>query len=181
MKELKSFQRIGTMPHRSYYIPFDENDTVGERLGIVDRETSSRFTSFDGVWQIKQLSHVEDFDVFEELDSEIPVPSCVQMHGYDWIQYLNTRYPFAVIPPHVPYDNPSWHYRRSFSLRKKEGERYYLNFEGVDSAFYLYVNGVRCGYSQISHATSEFDITKHLRDGENLLAPICLPLTCLHD
>ena len=169
MKELKSFQRIGTMPHRSYYIPFDENDTVGERLGIIDRATSSRFTSLDGVWQIKQLAHVEDFDVFEELDSEIPVPSCVQMHGFDQIQYLNTRYPFAVIPPHVPSDNPSWHYRRTLTLGKKEGERYYLNFEGVDSAFYLYVNGARCGYSQISHATSEFDITELVKAGENLI------------
>jgi hypothetical protein len=169
MKELKSFQRIGTMPHRSYYIPFAEGDSVGERLGIIDRTSSSRFTSLDGVWQIKALPHVEDFDLGEELDSEIPVPSCVQMHGFDQIQYLNTRYPFAVIPPHVPYENPSWHYRRSFSLVKREAERYYLNFEGVDSAFYLYVNGVRKGYSQISHATSEFDITELVRDGENFI------------
>ncbi len=169
MKELKSFHRIGAMPHRSYYIPFAEGDSVGERFGIIDRATSSRFTSLDGVWQIKELPHVEDFEIGEELDSEIPVPSCVQMHGFDQIQYLNTRYPFAVIPPHVPYDNPSWHYRRAFDLRKKTEERYYLNFEGVDSAFYLYVNGVKKGYSQISHATSEFDITELVRDGENII------------
>ncbi len=169
MKELKSFQRIGTTPHRSYYIPFAEGDSVGERLGIIDRATSSRFTLLDGVWQIKALRHVEDFDIYEELDSEIPVPSCVQMHGFDQIQYLNTRYPFAVIPPHVPHENPSWHYRRAFNLKKKAGERYYLNFEGVDSAFYLYVNSVRVGYSQISHATSEFDITELVKDGENLI------------
>jgi len=169
MNAIKEYKRIGTMPHRSYYIPFAEGDSVGERLGIIDRSTSSLFTSLDGVWRIKALSHVEDFDVLEKLDSEIPVPSCVQMHGFDRIQYLNTRYPFAVIPPCVPYENPSWHYRRAFGLDKKEGERYYLNFEGVDSAFYLYVNGVKAGYSQISHATSEFDITELVKDGENLI------------
>lgn len=169
MKEIKSFERVGTMPHRSYYIPFDEKDTVRDKYGIIDRESSSRFISLDGVWEIKGLERPEDFDVYETLDREIPVPSSVQMHGFDSIQYLNTRYPFAVIPPHVPYDNPSWHYRRSIKLDKATGERYYLNFEGVDSAFYLYINGVRIGYSQISHSTSEFDITDQLISGENII------------
>ena len=91
----------------------------------------------------------------------------MQLHGYDKIQYLNARYPFPVMLPHIPHDNPSWHYRRKFDLKKTAGEKYYLNFEGVDSAFYLYVNGVFKGYSQISHATSEFDVTELLVDGEN--------------
>ena len=169
MNEIESFDRIGVTRHRSYYIPFAESDTVKEKYGIVDRDSSSRFMSLDGVWQIGQIDHVEDFDISEELTSKIPVPSCVQMHGFDRIQYINTRYPFPVIPPYVPHDNPSWHYRRSFWLSKRTGERYYLNFEGVDSAFYLYVNGVKKGYSQISHATSEFDITELVRDGENVL------------
>ena len=169
MKELKSFLREGTMPHRSYYIPFGEEDKIGEIYGIIDRTTSSRFTSLDGIWKIRQLEYPDDFSIDEQLDTDIPVPACVQMHGFDSIQYLNTRYPFTVIPPHVPHDNPSWHYRRSFELKKKAGEKYYLNFEGVDSAFYLYVNGVKKGYSQISHATSEFDVTDLVVDGENTL------------
>ena len=174
MKEFERFERIGTMPHRSYYIPFAENDVIGSRLGIQDRTTSSRFLSLDGMWQIKQHDHVEDFDINETLDREIPVPSCVQMHGYDHIQYLNTRYPFPIMLPHIPYENPCWHYRCVFKLEKKSGERYYLNFEGVDSAFYLYVNGQRKGYSQISHATSEFDVTDLVENGSNMIDVLVL-------
>ena len=169
MKEYEQYQRIGTMPHRSYYIPFAEADQPGFAYGIIDRATSSRFLSLDGIWQIKQHAHVEDFDIHEELTETIPVPSCVQMHGYDHIQYINQRVPFPVIPPYVPYENPCWHYRRSFTLNKQAGEKYYLNFEGVDSAFYLYINGTFKGFSQISHATSEFDVTQLVVSGENTI------------
>ena len=174
MKEFQRFDRIGTTPHRSYYIPFAPEDVVRTKHSIVDRTSSSRFTSLDGVWQIKQLDHVEDFDVNEMLGASIPVPSCVQMHGYDHIQYLNIRYPFPVMLPHLPYDNPCWHYRRTFNVKKKAGERYYINFEGVDSAFYLYINGQFKGYSQISHATSEFDITELAVNGENTMDVLVL-------
>ena len=174
MKEFQSFDRIGTMPHRSYYIPFAEDDIIRTKHSILDRTSSSRFTSLDGVWQIKQLDHVEDFDINEMLGDSIPVPSCVQMHGYDHIQYLNIRYPFPVMLPHLPYDNPCWHYRRTFNLKKQKGEKYYVNFEGVDSAFYLYINGQFKGYSQISHATSEFDITELAVNGENTIDVLVL-------
>lgn len=174
MKEFEKFDRIGTTPHRSYYIPFAEDDAVGTTYGITDRSTSSRFLTLDGTWQIAQIDHVEDFDIDRALEDTIPVPACVQMHGYDQIQYLNTRYPFPVMLPHITYENPCWHYRRTFDLAKKEGERYYINFEGVDSAFYLYVNGTLKGYSQISHATSEFDITELVVDGENRIDVLVL-------
>ena len=174
MKEFQRFDRIGTTPHRSYYIPFAENDTVRTKHSILDRTSSSRFTSLDGVWQIKQLDHVEDFDVNEKLGESISVPACVQMHGYDHIQYLNIRYPFPVMLPHLPYDNPCWHYRRTFNVKKQKGERYYINFEGVDSAFYIYINGEFKGYSQISHATSEFDITDLAVNGENTIDVLVL-------
>ena len=174
MNEYKHFDRVGTTPHRSYYIPFASEDEIGTFYGIIDRNTSSLFHSLDGVWQIKQLEHVEEFCVNETLDSTIPVPSCVQMHGYDQIQYLNNRYPFPVIQPHIPYDNPCWHYRRTFLLKKQIGQKYYINFEGVDSAFYLYINGTLQGYSQISHATSEFDITDAVTDGENTIDVLVL-------
>ncbi len=174
MKEYQSFDRIGTMPHRSYYIPFAPEDMVKTKHSILDRTSSSRFTSLDGVWQIKQLDHVEDFDVNDMLGDSIPVPACVQMHGYDHIQYLNIRYPFPVMLPHLPYDNPCWHYRRTFNLKKQKGEKYYINFEGVDSAFYVYINGQFKGYSQISHATSEFDITELAVNGENTIDVLVL-------
>ena len=162
------------MPHRSYYIPFAVDDVIRTKHSILDRTSSSRFTSLDGMWQIKQLDHVEDFDINEMLGDSIPVPSCVQMHGYDHIQYLNIRYPFPVMLPYLPYDNPCWHYRRTFNLKKQKGEKYYINFEGVDSAFYLYINGQFKGYSQISHATSEFDITDMAVNGENTIDVLVL-------
>ena len=174
MREYESFERIGVMPHRSYYIPFAENDKIKSKFGIIDRHSSSRFLLLDGVWQIKQHRNISLVDINEDLSETIPVPSCVQLHGYDHIQYINTRYPFPVTLPHIPNENPCWHYRRKFNLNKKAGEKYYLNFEGVDSAFYLYVNGVKKGYSQISHATSEFDITDLVVDGENTLDIVVL-------
>ena len=175
MKEYLKFDRIGTMPHRSYYIPYGQDDEIRyNAYGIAERSASSRFMSLDGLWQICQHDHVEDFDLHEPLHETIPVPSCVQMHGYDQIQYLNKRYPFPAFYPHIPYENPCWHYRRTFALDKREGERYYLNFEGVDSAFYLYINGALQGYSQISHATSEFDITDLAVHGENTIDVLVL-------
>ena len=174
MREFEKFDRIGTTPHRSYYIPFAPDDTVRTTYGIPDRGSSSRFTSLDGLWQICQHEHVDDFDINENLSESIPVPSCVQMHGYDHIQYLNLRYPFPVMLPHLPYDNPCWHYRRTFTLNKKANEKYYINFEGVDSSFYLYINGEFKGYSQISHATSEFDITELAVNGENTIDVLVL-------
>ena len=174
MREYESFERIGVEPQRSYYIPFAENDKIKSKFGITDRKSSSRFLCLDGVWKIKQHRNVDQVDLKEDLTESIPVPACVQMHGYDQIQYLNIKYPFPVMLPHIPNENPCWHYRRSCTLEKKQGERYYLNFEGVDSAFYLYVNGVRKGYSQISHAMSEFDVTDLVVNGENVLDVVVL-------
>lgn len=174
MKEYESLQRLGVEPFRAYYVPFSADDEVKTVYGIVDRRSSSRFLSLDGEWLIKQHQGCENIDLNEPLNETIPVPSCVQMHGYDKIQYINSRYPFPFAPPCVPRGNPCWHYRKSFFLNKKEGEKYYLNFEGVDSAFYLYVNGVKKGYSQISHAISEFDITELVKDGENVVDVLLL-------
>lgn len=173
MKEYQSFATKGALPHRSYYLPFAENDRVKYRYGIVDRRSSSEFISLDGEWQIKAHSRPEEVDVNEELFDVIPVPASVQMHGYDQLQYLNCRYPFPCIPPYVPHENPTWHYRKNFRLSKQE-RAYYLHFEGVDSFFYVYVNGELVGYSQVSHATSEFDVTDLVKEGENVLDVVVL-------
>ena len=171
---ISGFSRVGTMPHRSYYIPFSPEDSVEEIYGIIDRTSSSRFISLDGEWHIAEHKSAYDVVLDEVLSGTIDVPSCVQMRGFDRIQYLNTRYPIPFAPPFVPRENPTWHYRRTIEIKKDEARKYYLNFEGVDSAFYLYVNGQECGYSQISHATSEFDITDKLSDGTNTVDVIVL-------
>ena len=174
MNEFESLKRIGVQPQRCYYIPFESNDKPKFKHGIVDRTSSSKFFSLDGVWQIKQHDGINSVKIDERLENTIPVPSCVQMHGYDQIQYINVRYPFPFNPPFVPKNNPCWHYRRDFVLSKNQQEKYYLNFEGVDSAFYLYINGVYKGYSQISHATSEFDVTDLVVNGNNTIDVIVL-------
>lgn len=174
MQEYLSLQRIGVEEARSYYVPFAPTDKPKTKHGVIDRASSSRFVSLDGAWQISQIDSPDCFDVNEPLTATIPVPSCVQMHGYDQIQYINSRYPFPFDPPYVPAQNPCWHYRRKFKLNKIDGYKYYIDFEGVDSAFYLYVNGVCKGYSQISHATSEFDVTALVKDGENVLDALVL-------
>ena len=101
----------------------------------------------------------------------IPVPSNWQMHGHGHPLYVNARYPIPVNPPHVPKANPTGCYRRTFALPAEwAGQRVYLRFGGVNSAFYVWVNGEKVGYSQGAHLPSEFDITARVQPGENLLA-----------
>ncbi len=105
---------------------------IKTRYGIIDRTKSSRFLSLDGVWKIKRHENVEKVELGEELTQFIPVPACVQMHGFDKIQYINARYPFPVLFPKMQYDNPCWHYRRAFTLAKKTGELTSLTVDGVE-------------------------------------------------
>ncbi|CAN6444056.1 unnamed protein product [Victoria cruziana] len=92
---------------------------------------------------------------------ELPVPSNWQMHGFDRPIYTNTMYPFPLDPPNIPVDNPTGCYRRRFTLPKEwEGRRIFLHFEGVDSAFRAWVNGVPIGYSEDSRLPAEFEITE---------------------
>jgi beta-galactosidase/beta-glucuronidase len=101
----------------------------------------------------------------------LPVPSNWQLHGYGRPNYTNVAYPYPVDPPHVPQENPVGLYRRTFDLPAAwSGRRIFLTFEGVDSAFYVWVNGQRVGYSQGAHVPSEFDIGAYVRPGENTLA-----------
>ncbi|MDR1438573.1 MAG: hypothetical protein LBJ10_00720, partial [Clostridiales bacterium] len=107
--------------------------------------------------------------------ASIKVPGCWQTQGYDRHQYTNVKYPIPCDPPFVPDENPCGAYAREFELSAGDaGGRLYLNFEGVDSCFYLWVNGHFAGYSQVSHSTSEFDITGLAREGRNTVAALVL-------
>ncbi len=102
---------------------------------------------------------------------DLPVPSNWTMHGYDKPIYTNIQMPFAPNPPFVPADNPTGLYRRTFTLPESwQTRRTILCFEGVESAFYLWVNGQPVGYSQGSRLPAEFDLTPYLCPGENTLA-----------
>lgn len=162
---------IGTNANRCYYIPFAPTDGV----------ESSRKMLLNGDWDFRFYPNpfvIEDFTVsdysYTEYDS-ISVPSCIQNHGYDLHQYTNVNFPFPYDPPYVPTQNPSCVYHRSFILTSEQlSLKQFLNFEGVDSCLYVYVNRQFVGYSQVSHATSEFDISSFVKEGINELTVVVL-------
>ncbi|MBQ7935528.1 MAG: DUF4981 domain-containing protein, partial [Clostridia bacterium] len=104
---------------------------------------------------------------------DLEVPSCWQMKGYDQIQYSNTSFLIPVDPPYVPVDTPCGLYQTTFQL-SDTSMRTYIYFEGVNSCFYVYVNGEFVGYSQVSHSAHEFDLTDFAVEGENRLTVIVL-------
>lgn len=162
---------IGCEENRAYFIPFSDRSVA--LSGI--REKSDRFFLLNGEWDFCYYSDVSEIpDGFEGIKyDKITVPSNWQMMGYDSHQYTNTRYPFPYDPPYISCDNPCGLYQREFEFTKT-GEKYYINFEGVDSCFYLWLNGEFIGYSQVSHSTSEFDITSVLKDGKNVIRVLVL-------
>ncbi len=168
LKTMSGFDRIGTEAPRAYYIPFSQNTAFAFQHSILDRTASDRFISLDGIWRIREYPMPEAVRLENAPVDPIPVPAAVQLHGYDHIQYINARYPFPVDFPLVPKQNPTYHYQRHFTVDDLT-ESYYLNFEGVDSLFFVYVNDTFVGNGQISHSTNEFDVTACLHAGENKL------------
>ncbi len=167
-----------TMPKRAYYIP------ASQPMGplIADRDQSDRVQMLNGQWRFRYFESIhdvpEDFFLGDQGSPgfiEAPVPSVWQTLGFDWHQYTNIRYPIPLDPPYVPQDNPAGAYLREFEYTPDpHAPRVHLNFEGVDSCHYVWLNGKYIGYSQISHATSEFDVTDLLVAGTNRLAVLVL-------
>lgn len=154
---------VGCEQSRAYYIPFSDKAAAMS----CPREESDRFINLCGEWEFEYYGSIYDFNGFDGLGRKIPVPSCWQNHGFDTHMYSNTRYPFPYEPPYVPHFTPCGAYARNFDIENIHGSRFYINFEGVDSCFYLWVNGEFAGYSQVSHSTSELDITDYLKEGKN--------------
>lgn len=168
----------GTMPARAYYIPASRRmDNLVEH-----REESDRIQFLNGNWKFRYFESIYDVEepFFESGHDtsgfdELAVPGVWQMAGYDSHQYTNIRYPFPFDPPYVPQDIPCGAYVYEFDYQKDEqAPKAYLNFEGVDSCFYVWLNGSYIGYSQVSHATSEFDVSSVLKEGRNIIAVLVL-------
>ncbi|HOT93209.1 MAG TPA: glycoside hydrolase family 2 TIM barrel-domain containing protein [Anaerolineae bacterium] len=145
-----------------------------------DRQAGANFKLLNGHWQFKwapnPASAPEDFYV-EPFDGDgwdtIAVPGNWQLQGYDVPMYTNVQYPFPPDNmPEVPKDkNPVGSYRTTFIVPDAwTGKQVFIVFDGVDSAFYLWVNGQMVGYSQDSRLPAEFNLTPYLRPGENTLA-----------
>ena len=144
---------VNTLPPRAYYVPYSVKRNAAEG----DREKSDRFMSLNGVWSFGYFDSFEDIPAeFSEAlaTDEIIVPSVWQTQGYDRHQYTNVRFPIPYDPPYVPVENPCGLYVRHFDYQPRYGGRRTLCFEGVDSCFYLWINGTFVGFSQISHSTS---------------------------
>nr|MDD6336300.1 glycoside hydrolase family 2 TIM barrel-domain containing protein [bacterium] len=154
-------------PHTTFARYADEGSAL--------RGTAPRRMLLDGVWKFCYLTRPQDAPedfIFPQMDDsgwdDLPVPSCWQMHGYGIPVYTNVNYPIPYDPPYVPTDNPTGLYRRTFTVPQGAG-RVTLTFDGVDSCYFVYVNGREIGMSKVPHMPAEFDITDALCEGENLL------------
>ncbi|MFC1672303.1 sugar-binding domain-containing protein, partial [Planctomycetota bacterium] len=161
-------------PARADFVPY--NDEASALAG--DRGVSSSFRLLNGVWKFHYAENPRKAprQFFRKSYStrrwdDIEVPSSWQMLGYGRPHYTNVQYPFPPNPPKVPSQNPVGSYRRDFWVPDDWSRRcVFLRFEGVDSAFYVWVNGRKVGYSQGSRIPAEFDITRHVRPGVNTVA-----------
>jgi beta-galactosidase/beta-glucuronidase len=145
-----------------------------------DRRGSEWYQTLAGTWKFHHVNkpserHTSFFEDSFDASSfdEIEVPSSWQLYGYDKPIYTNVTYPWSgtdfINPPAAPTNfNPVGHYRRTFTVPANwDGKRIRLHFEGVESAFYVWINGKYVGYSENSFTDHEFDITDKLRAGTN--------------
>ncbi|MGL5435552.1 MAG: glycoside hydrolase family 2 TIM barrel-domain containing protein [Lachnospiraceae bacterium] len=168
---------VNTQPDRSYYIPASRKGDF-----FLEREKSDRFQLLSGIWNFQYFESLYELpDGFWKADWNegntfpVKVPAVWQTYGAGSHQYVNTKYPFPFDPPYVPRENPCGLYRRELEYHSDDAApRAFLNFEGVDSCFYVWINGTFLGYSQVSHATSEFEATAFLKNGTNSITVLVL-------
>ncbi|MCG6189465.1 glycoside hydrolase family 2 TIM barrel-domain containing protein [Maribellus maritimus] len=180
-------QVIGTNKEsaHNYFVPFKNLKEATSDVLVA----SPYVVDLNGKWKFNWVKHPDlrptdffkpDFDV--SYWDDIDVPSNWQTRGYGVPIYTNIRYPFTKNPPKVmepvpenftahSNPNPVGSYRRTFEIPKEwDGREVLIHFAGVKSAFYIWVNGRKVGYSQGSMTPAEFNITQYLEEGENTLA-----------
>lgn len=172
--ENMEIQHVNMMPRRAFYIPYQPGESA---YRLETRYKTKNITLLNGDWDFEYFNSLEACMSQGEKKKKdtLPVPSVWNLFGYDQIQYLNTQYPIPFDPPYIPKSNPCGRYTRSFEVTTYDAQSdYHLNFEGVDSAFYVWVNNQFIGYSQISHSISEFDISKFIHEGTNNIQVLVL-------
>jgi beta-galactosidase len=168
---------LGTEPPHAAFVPYPDA-AAALRLGP---QASPRYMSLNGPWKFHWSPRPDDrpLDFWKPASDvgawkEIPVPSDWMFQGYDYPIYVNSSYEFAPNPkpPFVPHDhNPVGSYRRTFTVPETwTGLDVFLHFGAVKSFFYVWVNGEKAGFSKDSKTPAEFDITRLLKPGENVLA-----------
>ena len=162
-------------PAHATLVPYDDEHKALKG----DRSSSPWFMLLNGDWKFSLEKNPKNasknfFRVNFNAGSwdTVPVPSNWQMLGYDKPIYTNVAYPFPADPPRVPHDdNPTGSYRKNFEIPNSwKGRQVFLVFDGVDSAFYVWVNGKLMGYSEDSRLPAEFNITPYVHSGKNVVA-----------
>ena len=175
---------FGTEKPRAYFIPYDCIDDAFTG----DRSKSYFLTDLCGEWGFKIYNSFEDVaesDFAADFDigtaDTVKVPGCIQLYEngkYGKPLYSNLKYPFPTDPPYTPDENPTAVFFKDFDVSAEMLEREnIITFEGVAPCFYLWVNGEFKGYSQVSHCTSEFNISSLLKEGKNRLT-VLVPKWC---
>lgn len=170
---------INKLPARSHFYAFESTDLAWQG----NKTESDYFLSLDGEWHFNWVASPSSApkNFFKKSYSlttpeaqwgTIPVPSNWERHGYGIPQYMNTSYVFPANEPYVPYDNnPVGSYRRDFVVPESwRGKRIFLQFGAANSALTVWVNGHKVGYSQDSKLPAEFEITKWVKPGKNMVA-----------
>ncbi|MCX6170653.1 MAG: DUF4981 domain-containing protein [Ignavibacteriales bacterium] len=166
---------INREPMHSTLMPYESF----EKAAAVKRFESKYFFSLNGSWKFNFVNKPDDrpkdfYKLNYDVSSwkEISVPSNWQFQGYDIPIYRNSDYPFEMNPPFIQKNfNPVGSYRREFEVPADwKGRQIFLNFDGVESAMNIWMNGEFVGYSEDSRLPAEFNITKYLKDGKNTLA-----------
>ncbi|CAI7672241.1 unnamed protein product [Penicillium bialowiezense] len=152
----------GTLPPRAHFYQYESE----EKALSLDR-SKSEYLSLNGTWKFRHNESPFEAPDWESADplgwDDIRVPGMWQLQGYSHPTYTNVNYPFHVNPPQVPILNETGSYWREFTTPSKWSQQQIrLRFEGVDSAFHLWINGKPVGYSQGSRNPAEFDITSFL-------------------
>ncbi len=164
--------QIGKLDARAYFIPYkDEKKLLSAEL-LKERYESDMVEVLSGAWEFKyykkQSLMPKEYDTASVQFDEITVPSTWQRTGYQAPVYLNQRYEFHLMPPELPEEMSAGVYRKVFR-KPAHGKNFILSFLGVAPCLDVYLNGKHIGYSEGSHNTAEFNITKHLVEGENEL------------
>lgn len=160
------------MAPRAYFFSYDSVKTAQ----TFQRELSSHFMLLSGQWNFNfftnpMLVPEEFYSQKMEQWGQITVPNMWQMEGHGDLQYTDEGFPFPIDVPFVPSDNPTGAYQRTFTLSENwNNKQTIIKFDGVETYFEVYVNGEYVGFSKGSRLTAEFDISKHVQQGDNLLS-----------
>ena len=167
---------LNRLPARANLFNFSDEKSARK----VGKKFSPWVTKLTGTWKFRYTTKPEQLEqdcvspATDDRDwDDITVPGCFNMQGYDKPHYTNAQMPWDNLPPNVPAENPTGVYRRSFEFAPEwKNRRTLIHFDGVESVFWVYVNGREVGYAKDTRTATEFDISAFLKDGENQLTVI---------